>query len=65
MFLTSLPTRSTWSHVWSNKANRINFERTCKLVYVYTNLRALWKMRAGTARDDHVDRSWLQNEIDE
>ena len=54
-----------WSHIWSNKANAINFERTRKLVYVYTNLRALWKMRAGKARDDNIDRSWLENEIDE
>ena len=56
---------STWSHIWSNRANKLDFERTTKMVFVYTNLRALWKMRAGTNRTDNVDRSWLQNEIDE
>ena len=56
---------STWSHIWSNRANRLNFERTVKLVYCFTNLRALQKMKAGTGRTDHVSSYWLQEEIEE
>ena len=45
---------STWSHIWSDRANRLNFDRTVKLVYVYQNLRALQKLREDTGRTDHV-----------
>ena len=56
---------STWSHIWSDRANRLNFDRTVKLVYVYQNLRALQKLREGTGRTDHVETSWLATEIEE
>ena len=56
---------STWSHIWSNRANRLNFDRTVKLVYVFSNLRALQKLRAGTGRTDHVSSYWLEEEIEE
>ena len=56
---------STWSHIWSDRANRLNFERTKKLIFVYTNLRALQKQRAGEGRKDHVKTSWLATEIEE
>lgn len=56
---------STWNHIWSNRANRLNFQRTVKLVFVYSNLRMLAKLHSGTARTDHVKSYWLETEIEE
>ena len=58
-------TLSTWSHIWSNRANSLDFERTVKLVYVYSNLRTLLDLEKGTSRKDHVHSSWLEDEIEE
>ena len=56
---------STWSHIWSNRANSIDFQRAIKLVYVYNNLRTLQRLKANKARKDHVDVTWLDDEIEE
>jgi hypothetical protein len=56
---------STWSHVWSNRANSLSFERACKIVYVYTNLRQLEKLNSGEAHKNHVESTWLATEIEE
>lgn len=29
---------STWSHIWTHRANNLNFGRAVKLVYIYQNL---------------------------
>ena len=55
---------STWSHIWSNRANSIDFQRAVKLVYVYTNFRTLQRLKANKARKDHVDVTWLDDEIE-
>ena len=56
---------STWSRIWSNRANSLNFKRALKMVYIYTNLRMLHSIRAGTQRTDHVEGDWLELEIEE
>ena len=56
---------STWSHIWSNRANSLTFERAVKMVYIYTNLRMLHSIRADTQRTDHVEADWLELEIEE
>ena len=56
---------SAWTHIWSNRANKLEFDRAVKLVYVYTNLRTLEKLKNGTSRKDHVEAFWLDDEIEE
>ena len=56
---------SAWSHIWSNRANQLDFDRAVKLVCVYTNLRTLEKLKNGTSRKDHVEAFWLDDEIEE
>ena len=51
---------STWSHVWSNRANSLDFERAVKIVYIYTNLRTLHNLATGTLRKDHVEKTWME-----
>lgn len=55
---------STWSHIWSNRANSLSFERAIKMVYVYTNLRTLQHIRSGTQRKSNVESNWLATEIE-
>ena len=55
---------STWSHIWSNRANSLSFERAIKIVYVYTNLRTLQHIRSGTQRKSNVESNWLATEIE-
>ena len=65
---TSCPSErnfSTWSHIWSMKANRLKFETANKLVYIYFNLRALQRLAEGTSRPDTVSADWLGDHIDE
>ena len=56
---------SAWTHIWSNRANSLDFDRAVKLVYVYTNLRTLEKLKNGTSRKGHVEAFWLDDEIEE
>ena len=35
------------------------------MVFVYTNLRSLQKLRDGTGRTTSVERTWLEEEIEE
>jgi hypothetical protein len=54
---------STFSHIWSNRANSLTHERAHKLVYCYFNIRALQKLRDGTGRSDTVEHGWLATRI--
>ena len=56
---------SVWSHIWSNRANKLSFDRAVKMVYVYTNLRTLLNIKSGNARKAHVESNWLATEIEE
>ena len=56
---------SVWSHIWSNRANKLSFDRAVKMVYVYTNPRTLLNIKSGNARKDHVESNWLATEIEE
>ena len=56
---------STWSHIWSNKANSMKFDTAVNLVYIYFNLRALKQYHDSQSRSVSVTRNWLTSRIEE
>jgi hypothetical protein len=56
---------STFSHVWSNRANKLSFETANKMVFCYFNIRALQKLKDGTGPGTTVASNWLELEMEE
>ena len=55
---------STFGHIWTDRANSLDFRTVHKLVYIYYNLRSLSKLRDGTGRKAAVEHGWMQREVE-
>ena len=55
---------STFGHLWTQRANSLDFSTILKLVFCYYNIRALQKCRDGTHRVPTVEHGWMVREVD-